>query len=184
MTTVNQLARPVADHRARFTAAEFRHMALLGAFDDMKVELIDGELERMNPPMGGHATRQAMIIAQLWPVVGERLVGEVGIDLGNDSVVGCDAAVLQRRMAEQRMLEPAEVLLVIEVAETTIGRDLGLKRVKYAAAGIGHYWVVDGTAAVVHVHARPYQDGYAEVTVVRFGEPLAVPGTDRTIRLT
>jgi Uma2 family endonuclease len=181
---VNQLARPVADHRARFTAAEFRHMALLGAFDDMKVELIDGELERMNPPMGGHATRQAMIIAQLWPVVGERLVGEVGIDLGNDSVVGCDAAVLHRPMAEQRMLEPAEVLLVIEVAETTIGRDLGLKRHKYAAAGIANYWVIDGAAAVVHVHSSPLDGEYEDVAVVQFNEPLAVPGTDAAIRLT
>lgn len=159
-------------------------MALLGAFDDMKVELIDGELERMNPPMGGHATRQAMVIAQLWPVVGERLVGEVGIDLGNDSVVGCDAAVLHRPMAEQRMLMPAEVLLVIEVAETTIGRDLGVKRAKYAAAGIAHYWVIDGTAAVVHVHSQPGAGGYESVAVVRFGESLAVPGTDATIRLT
>ena len=47
--------------KARFTTAEFLHMAEAGAFDDMKVELVEGELERMNPPQTGHAGRRARV---------------------------------------------------------------------------------------------------------------------------
>ena len=60
---------------------------------------------------------------------------------------------------------------------------MGQKRVAYAAAGIPHYWVVDGERRVVHVFADPVPGDYAEVSTVRFGAPLAVPGTDRTIVL-
>jgi Uma2 family endonuclease len=43
--------------KARFTTAEFLRMGESGAFDDIKVELVDGELERMNPPQTAHAAR-------------------------------------------------------------------------------------------------------------------------------
>lgn len=179
---MNAQTRIVAASTAvRFTTREFLHMVEAGAFDDMKVELIDGELERMAPPMGAHSSRQALIIALLWPIVGRCTTGETGIDLGGNSVVGCDTAVLRAPMNEHRLLRPEEVLLAIEVAETTIDRDLGMKRIRYAAAGIPHYWVVDGERSVVHVYGEPVDGDYKEVAVVRFGEPLAVPGTDATI---
>lgn len=81
------------------------------------------------------------------------------------------------------MLSPTDVAMVVEIAETTIHHDLGLKRRKYAEAEIPVYWVVDRTRKVVHTHAEPVDGEYAEVHTVRFGQPLAVPGTDATITL-
>jgi Uma2 family endonuclease len=80
-----------------------------------------------------------------------------------------------------RILQPAEVELAVEVAETTLSRDMGMKRMKYAAAGIAHYWVIDGERSRVHVWGEPVNGDYAQIATVRFGEPLAVPGTDATI---
>lgn len=168
--------------RARFTAAEFLHMAEIGAFDDMKVELVDGEIERMNPPQSRHAGLQARVVIRLAQVVSERLIlGDVGIAVDHDTVLGCDAALLIAAIDEHRVLQPDEILLVIEIAETTIVRDKGMKRIKYAAADVPHYWVVDGPREVVHVYGEPIDGDYAQVATTRFGEPLAVPGTSDTI---
>ena len=81
------------------------------------------------------------------------------------------------------MLRPDEVALVVEIADTTLSHDLGLKCRKYAEAGVPVYWVVDASRAVVHVHAEPVEGDYVEIHTVRFGQPLAVPGTDRAITL-
>ncbi|WP_314372129.1 Uma2 family endonuclease [Sphingomonas paucimobilis] len=181
---MNQLARLSPDTRARFTSAEFLRMVESGAFEDMTVELIDGELERMNPPMGGHAKAQTNILVRLTSVMPmDRVWGEVGIVLDDSTVVACDAALLHAPVAENRFLTPADLLLVVEIAQTTQSRDLGLKRMLYARAGIATYWAIDGMRRVVHVYADPVEGEYSSVHTVRFGEALAVSGSDATIML-
>jgi len=167
-----------------FTAAEFLRMGEAGAFDDIKVELIGGEIQRINPPMNEHSERQASVVILLASVVRpDRIRGELAIQLDADTVVGCDAALLRAPAAGRRPIEPGEVLLAIEIAETTLNRDLGPKRHLYAGAGVIHYWVVDGARRVTHVFGRPEEGDYSTVAVVPFGQPLPVPGTDATITL-
>ena len=178
------IAAPVDEVRTRLTTAEFLHMDECGAFDDLKVELVDGELHFMQRPKNNHAMRQAQLVIRLAAVAGEeRIRGELAVPLGDASLLTCDAAVLHKRIEEDRLLRPEDLLLVAEVAETTRNRDLGMKRGKYAAGGIGTYWVLDGKHGVVHVHTNPVEGDYTEVHTVRFGEPLTVPGTDATITL-
>ena len=185
MNEMRSIARAGAgSFRARFTTAEFLRMVEAGAFEDWKVELVDGELERMPPPGNEHGRRQIMVVVRLARVVPEKLLrAEAGIDLGSDTVLGCDAAILRRPVegVGNRMLRPDEVLATIEVAESTRERDIGMERKKYAAADIAHYWVVDGERGVVHVHSEPVAGDYAEIGTVRFGQKLPVPGTDATI---
>lgn len=176
--------KPAADGRARFSTREFLRMAEAGAFEGMKVELINGELRRMPPPGNRHGLQQVKIALRLGTVVAEELLrGDVGIDLGENTLLGCDAALLRAPVAENRMLLPADILLAVEVAESTWARDTGMKRFAYAEAGIPHYWVVDGERSVVHVYGEPVAGDYADVSTVRFGAPLAVPGTGATIAI-
>ena len=185
---MNQMIRIVAppdSFKARITTAEFLRMCDAGVFEDGKIELIDGELERMPPPNRAHSFLQTSIVAQLVAPFGiERVCVEVGIDLGDDTLVGCDVALLQVPMIEARMLRPGEIVLAIEVAETTVKRDTGVKLAKYAGAGVPNYWVIDPARSIVHVYRDPVDGDYGHFNTVRFGEPLAVPGTDATIILT
>lgn len=170
--------------QVRFTAAEFQRMIEAGAFDNMWVELVEGELERMPPPGNEHSLRQIDLLAALLAVLSKALVrGEVGIELGDDTVLGCDAVVLRDAVTRTGPLVPDDLTLLIEIAVSTRERDLGYKRQRYAAAAIPEYWVIDEAARVVHVFARPEAGDYRDIAVVRFGEPLAVPGSEATITL-
>ena len=170
--------------RATFTTAEYLRMGASGAFDDMKIELIDGELERMSPPLGGHAARHSEVGGLLWQVA--RAAGlfsliEMGVRIDDTSVLVCDIALARCAIDEDGLADPGTLLLVVEIAATTLVRDMGLKRAAYAGAEIPEYWVVDSKRSVVHVHREPIDGDYAFISTVRFGEPLAVPGTGETI---
>ena len=187
---MNEMTRIVpapASFKARFTVAEFERMCEAGAFADMKVELIDGEIERLNLPKNEHARLQTLVMAGLLRALGDealaRVRGEIGIVVGNATVLGGDATLFAHVVSERRWLRPDDVLLIVEVADTTVGRDLGMKQARYASAPIPHYWVVNCTARVTHVFAEPVGDTYERADLVRFGEPIAVPGTDATITL-
>lgn len=165
------------DFKARFTTAEFLQMCAVDAFPDMKIELVDGQLERHDLAMNRHAMLQGRVwFALAGAIDAAVLLGTVGIILGDDTVVACDGAVLRKPITGNRMLVPDDIALVMEVAETTIARDMGMKRIKYASAGIAAYWVIDGARSVVHVFTEPVDGDYAEINTVRFGQPLTVPG--------
>lgn len=177
-------ATPVGRFDARFTSAEFLRMIDRGAFEDWKIELVSGELQRMPPPGNDHSRLQVDVITGLASVCSKaRVRGETGVDLGDDTVLGCDAALLKQPQTGNQMVRPDQLLVVVEVAETSRFRELDLKRTLYATAGVETYWVIDGKARTVYVHAEPTDGDYINVRTVRFGEPLAVPGTDATITL-
>ena len=172
------------DVPARFTTAEFLHMTASGAFDDMYVELVDGELQRVNRPMSNHAWRQSRLSAMLWQAVegtALQVFSDAGIDLGADTVRGFDVCIASMRPETSRLLQPGEIVLAIEIAETSIARDLGPKRLAYAVAGIPHYWVVDSDRCITHIFGGPENGNYTAENIVKFGEPLIVPGTDQVI---
>lgn len=175
-----------ADFRARFSADEFMEAIAVGAFADMKIELLNGELERMTPPMSDHSRLQVDVVVALRVALAGReasVFGEIGIRLSDDTVVAADAAIAQPRDDGNRMLQADEIVLAIEVASTTLARDLGAKRAAYAEAGVPNYWVVDVSRRLVHRFGEPTEGAYLALTTLRFGEPIPVPGTDKAIQL-
>ncbi len=81
------------------------------------------------------------------------------------------------------MLAPGQVELAIEVADTSLEHDLGANARDYAEAGLPLYWVIDVNARVTHVMSDPQEGRYTRREVVRFGEPLALPGGQGSITL-
>ena len=76
---------------------------------------------------------------------------------------------------------PTTAHLVVEVADSSLRKDRGLKARIYAAAGVSDYWVVNVRDRVVEVHAEPTDRGYARVSSHGSGEtvsPLDFPDVD------
>lgn len=161
-------------------------MAELGAFDNMKVELDHGEIVRMTPPHLPHGMLQAQLIAKLYAMLqgtGLTVLGEVGVNLGENTIRAFDAAVLEIGAKPDKLLVPEQVRLAIEISYTTLDFDLGPKRRDYARAGIANYWSVDVAARVTRIMSEPQNENYPEPELVRFGVAMLIPGTDISIVL-
>jgi Uma2 family endonuclease len=79
---------------------------------------------------------------------------------------------------------PEDLLLIVEVADSSLTYDRGLKALLYARAGIGEYWVVDLVGRALYVHRGPGVDGYLEITWYASDErvaPLVRPGASTLV---
>jgi Uma2 family endonuclease len=72
---------------------------------------------------------------------------------------------------------PEDIILLVEVAESTIRYDRESKRQLYAEAGIQDYWVVNLVDGVVEVYTDPGEGKYQSASTIRRGETLQLPGS-------
>ncbi|HEX8555516.1 MAG TPA: Uma2 family endonuclease [Sphingomonas sp.] len=175
----------VASHApfAGFTATEFLRVVDSGALGDCRVELVQGEIVKMMPSYLAHGEANMRVGASLLPLFAgtARVAVDLMIVTGVDTIRAVDLAVVRPDAPSDRPVSPADVILAIEIAASSLAQDLGAKLVDYAAAGIATYWVVDLESQVVHAMRSPEGDTYRNRQVVRFGEPLQVPGTGASI---
>lgn len=176
----------VAGPEDAFTAREFMRLVGHGAFAGIKAELIDGVIFKVAPAHIERSLQNAALTATLINLLAG-LDLRVGVDLVvliyDRTLLGIDIAVVNASAPESGAVSGAHVDLAVEIAATSLAKDLGVKAGKYASASIMNYWIVDLKASVTHVMTDPQAGGYSERKVVRFGEPLAVPGTGATIRV-
>lgn len=164
-----------------FTVEEFHQMAEGGVFgEDDRLELLDGEILQMTPIGKEHAACVARLSEMLW----ERCRASAIINVQNPLVLSeetelyPDVALLRRRsdFYREALPRPADVVLVVEVADTTVDYDRHVKVPRYARAGIPEVWVVDLRARVIDVHAGPVAGEYRDERHAQPGESLAIPG--------
>ena len=140
----------------RFTADEFDRMAEAGVFDpDSRVELLDGEIVELRPIGTRHAGGVNRLTAYFTAGLGPRAVVAVQnpIRVGDFSQPQPDLVLLRPRpdfYAERRPL-PTDVLLAVEVADTSLRFDLRRKAPLYVAGGLPEVWVIDLRAKILHV---------------------------------
>lgn len=152
----------------RFTRAEYHRMAQAGILrEDDRVELLDGVIASMSPIGPRHCSVVDRLTALLVPCLTGRAICRVqgAITLDEHSEPEPDIALLTPRDDFYSDSHPtaADVLLVIEVAETSIEQDRGEKLRLYAAAGIPEYWIVDLQRNVLIVHQRPIGTEYGSI---------------------
>jgi len=174
--------------RRRFTVDEYHRMAEAGILhEDDRVELIEGEILEM-APIGGRHAACVNDSAKLFILrVGDRAVVSIQnpVRLTSGSEPEPDLMLLRppSDRYRERLPDAADVLLVIEVSDTTLPYDRGTKLPLYAAAGIPEVWIFDLERRRVLVHRHPDGDLYREALVIDTGTitPLAFP--DLTITM-
>jgi Uma2 family endonuclease len=180
--------------RRAFTAGDVSRMLEAGIMEeDEPFELVEGELFLMNAQGFAHDRIKTALARKLGRFMPEEFfVGaEVSVQLSTKSIVQPDLVVgFERTVARTTegflTIPAAEILLVVEVATTSLSFDRGRKAVLYAGQGIGEYWVVDTNRQATWVHRRPGPEGFSDVTMVSADEelrPSAAEFSGFTIRL-
>ena len=155
--------------RHKLNVDDYHRMAEAGILgEDDRVELINGELIDMAPIGQGHAGIVNGLTRVFVMTCGERAVVSVQNPLRLDGLNEPQPDVVVLRPRDdfyQRGAPPgpADVLLLVEVADSSLRYDRAVKLPLYARAGIGEVWIVDLRRRVVDVHRTPAEDGYATI---------------------
>jgi hypothetical protein len=156
-----------------------------GLLDGPQYELLEGEIVRKvkNRP---HIIALSFVLETLTPVFGTRrlqLEGpiDVLVEDNKTSSPEPDLAVLNASIETFRTQNPGpkDISLIIEIADSTRGRDLGQKAKLYARAGILHYWVLDLNRRSLHLHSLPDGEEWRERRTLTENE--TVTGYDFTV---
>src|SRR5205085_8941770 len=163
--------------RRHFNVIEYYRMAAAGVLsEDDRVELIEGEVVEMNPI----GSRHAACVGRLTELLG-RLVGGAAIvwvqnpvRIDDYSEPLPDVALLKRRddFYAQANPQPTDVLLIIEVADSSVEYDRDIKIPLYAQAGIPEVWLINLPKGSIEIYTQPSNDSYLETRYVKRGESL------------
>ncbi len=162
--TANALPR-----RHQITVDEHHRMGKAGIFsEDDRVELIEGEIIDMAPIGNRHASTIRKLIHLLSGIVRDHALLDVQnpIALGDRSEPEADIVLLRPRENFYSGNPPAaeDVLLLIEVADTSLTYDQAVKIPLYARYGIPEVWLVDLCGEAIKVFRQPSPEGYLEVS--------------------
>jgi Uma2 family endonuclease len=172
---------PVQAPRRLFTVDEFYQMAEAGILrEDDRVELLNGEVVQMTPI----GSRHAACVKRLQRIFHDRIEPSVivsvqdPIRLDAHSEPQPDLALLRFRSDFYAVAHPgpADVLLIVEVAESSADLDREVKVPLYARAGILEVWIVDLAARAVDVYEGPSAEGYARHRRLQADDRLVAVG--------
>ena len=169
--------------RHLWTVEEYHRMGEVGLLDaDTRVELIEGEIVEMAPIGDAHAATSNRLNRLLVLAVGERGIVAVGnpVRLSQRSEPQPDFSVLRPRADYQtKGPRPEDVMLAVEVCDTTLRRDRRVKLALYARAGIPEFWIVNLEVREVEIYRSLAGDSYASVERKGSGDVVtmeALPG--------
>lgn len=154
--------------RRLFTVNEYHQMAHTGILGESdRVELLEGELVEMSPI----GTRHAACVKRLNNLFSQRLSQRAlvsvqdPIHLGERSEPQPDLVLLKPRadFYSQSHPQPRDILLIIEVADTSVDYDRQVKIPLYAQAGIIEIWLLDLVKEFVEVYRQPVAREYTEI---------------------
>lgn len=168
----------------RFTIAEYHRLAELGFFgEDDRVELIKGEIFQMAAKGTPHSVCETLLFRELVKLLDERAMvrGQQPIVIPKDSEPEPDLAIVRNRDDDYLSAHPSplDVLLVIEIADSSVNYDQKVKLPLYAEAGISNYWIFNLVENCLESYSEPYQVqnkfGYRRKLIVLPNETVNLP---------
>ena len=163
--------------RHLFTVDDFYRMGEAGIFrPDERLELIEGEIVEMAPTGSHHATvvdriSEAIRFGAPREAAFVRTEGPVRLNLRSE--VYPDISVLARRSYWEGHPEPGDVMLLVEVADSTLISDQRVKVPLYAENHIPEVWVVNLTNETIEVYSDLAEGGYRRRAVISHGETVS-----------
>lgn len=161
----------------RFSVEEYHRMAEVGILKpDDRVELLDGDIIPMAPMSSRHAAAISKIAEWLQRAFAGRAMVRVQLPIHLDDYSEPEPDLALVRVEAGHYADahprPADVLLIIEVAQSSQAFDRDIKIPHYARAGIRETWLVDIALQQVEIYRGPAPLGYREKSVSRRGQSI------------
>lgn len=170
----------------RFSIAEYHRLGELGFFaPDDRVELIRGEIMIMAAKGTFHSVCNSLLFGELYALLAKRarVRGQEPIILTDNSEPEPDVVIARNRGDNYLSShpQPADLLLVVEVSDSTLKYDRTTKLALYAEAGISNYWIFNLIDNQLEMHSEPYQKrqgdfSYQLQRAVLPNESVVIPG--------
>jgi Uma2 family endonuclease len=168
-----------------FTVKEYHLLEDLGFFtEDDRVELINGEIIQMSPKGTPHTTCSRNLLRELAALVAGQaeLQCQDPISLPSKSEPEPDFAIVKKR-ADNYLSghpKPSDILLIIEIADSSLQYDQEEKLPLYAAAGISDYWIFNLVDNHLEAYSEPLQElqgkfGYRVKRIILANETVTLP---------
>jgi len=163
--------------RRHFNVEEYYRVAAAGVLSENdRVELIEGEIVETNPI----GSRHAACVGRLTEILGGLVSGKAIVWVQNPVQINDyseplpDVALFKRRddFYSQANPQPADVLLIIEVADSSVDYDREVKIPLYARANIPEMWLVNLPKDTIEIYTQPLGETYREIRLVKRGESL------------
>jgi Uma2 family endonuclease len=162
--------------RRTFTVKEVERMGEVGLIrEDERIELIGGELVPMNAKGSRHETLKRQILRRWYKLAPAEidLIPETTFRLSEDTFVEPDVLIFPQPL-QIGQLSAANVLLAVEISDSSLGYDLGPKALVYAHFGLRELWVIDAIEKKIYVHRDPVEGRYRSITPWASGD-LVLP---------
>jgi Uma2 family endonuclease len=151
---------------------EYHQLIDLGVFGEERIELVNGLLVPMNPPKPPHSNAVDMLNLILVRALGDQARIRVQNPFAAGDISEPQPDVLVAPLADYGLDHPAESHLVIEVAESSLRYDRGIKLRLYAEQGVPEYWIVDVVARRIEVYREPQDGTFVSKRVFERGESI------------
>ena len=168
------------DALTKWTVEDYHHAIATGQFSDRQIELIQQEIVEMSPEGPIHHFLTMNGADYLRSVLGQQaIISEAHPITLIDSEPEPDIAIVRPPATRYKTRHPylEDIYWIIEIADSTLAKDLGVKKALYANAGIPEYWVIDISTTTLKVFQKPTKQDYQSAQDYRDGivSPLAFP---------
>jgi len=144
--------------------------------EDDRVELLDGDIYQMGPLGSLHIAIVNRLAKLLMRLAGDDAILSIqnSVQLNDYSEPHPDVALLSPRddYYEQALARPDDILLLIEVADTSLDYDRDQKLPRYAASNIAEVWIIDVDRQIVEQYSQSMQGQYTQLHKVLFGNTI------------
>lgn len=163
--------------KRRFSVEEYHRLTQIGMLnEDDKVELIQGEIVKMSPIGPKHAAVLRRMVHLFNVFFGDKYIisPQNPVQLGNDSEPEPDIVLLKKREDFYASAHPSakDIILLVEIADSTLQYDVEVKLPLYAEAGIAEYWIADLQNQKIIIHTDPEGVVYLNVDTYQKGEHI------------
>jgi Uma2 family endonuclease len=143
--------------------AEYDRLGQLGFFEDEKVELLDGVIVKMSPIGSLHNDYEALLTDFLAKRLPPHLIARPQCSFALSDISEPEPGIAVVERTKPGGDHPSQALLIIELADSSLPKDLGAKAKLYALGGVPDYWVIDLKTLSIAVHRDPKAGRYTSV---------------------